>query len=72
MVGRSGGGTPISLGACPVALDLRDDSLRYGGTDYTYGGLDLSGLIGRGDCAVIGGPTSSAAPSRAPSRNKMA
>jgi hypothetical protein len=46
---------------CAAAIDLSGYSLGYGGTDYTYGTLDLSGSIGAADCAVIGGPTSSAA-----------
>ena len=33
-------------------------SLGWGGTDYTYGTLDLSGVIPSGGCFVIGGPIS--------------
>jgi hypothetical protein len=33
-------------------------SLGWGGTDYTYGTLDISGVIPSGGCFVIGGPIS--------------
>ena len=44
-----------------VAIDLSNFSLGWGGADYTYGVLDLVGIIGAGDCFVVGGPMGDAA-----------
>jgi len=37
-------------------VDLSGHSLGWGGTDYTYGGVDLVGTIAAGECFVVGGP----------------
>jgi len=39
-----------------VAIDLSDYSLGWGGTDYTYGTLDLTGMLPDGACYLVGGP----------------
>lgn len=39
-----------------AAVDLAGYSLGWGGTDYSYGGLDLVGTINPGECFVVGGP----------------
>lgn len=39
-----------------AAIDLANFSLGWGGADYTYGTLSLSGAIPAGGCALIGGP----------------
>lgn len=41
-------------------VDLSGHSLGWGGTDYTYGVLDLNGIVGNGDCFVVGGPSGDA------------
>ncbi|MDA1005030.1 MAG: lamin tail domain-containing protein [Verrucomicrobia bacterium] len=41
-----------------TAVDLSTWSLGWGGGDYTYGGVQLSGLIPPGGTFVIGGPVS--------------
>ncbi len=41
-------------------IDLSTWSLGWGGNDYTYGTMQLSGTIAAGDCFVVGGPTSDA------------
>ncbi|MEM6994131.1 MAG: amidohydrolase family protein [Myxococcota bacterium] len=38
------------------ALDLSNYSLGWGGTDYTWGTLDLVGMLPDGECFVVGGP----------------
>jgi hypothetical protein len=40
------------------SIDLSGFSLGWGGSDYTYGTLQLSGSIASGDYFVIGGPLS--------------
>lgn len=45
---------------CAVAVDLSAYSLGWGGTDYTYGTLDLVGSLDAGACTVVGGPTANA------------
>lgn len=37
-------------------VDLSDFSLGWGGNDYTYGTLDLAGVVPDGSCFVVGGP----------------
>ncbi len=44
-----------------AAIDLAGYSLAWAGTDYTWGKLQLVGTLEAGGCAVIGGPTSTAA-----------
>jgi endonuclease I len=41
-----------------TTVDLSGYSLGYGGTDYTYGLLQLAGSIAPGGTFVVGGPTS--------------
>lgn len=41
-------------------VDLSGHSLGWGGVDYTYGVLDLNGIVGNGDCFVVGGPSGDA------------
>jgi hypothetical protein len=41
-------------------IDLSDYSIAYGGNDYTYGVLQLSGSIAPGDFFVVGGTNSDA------------
>jgi hypothetical protein len=41
-----------------TTLDLSGYSLGWGGTDYTYGTLPLSGTVQAGECFTVGGPTS--------------
>ncbi|MEM7153820.1 MAG: amidohydrolase family protein [Myxococcota bacterium] len=43
-----------------AAVDLTGHSLGWGGTDYTYGGIDLVGVIPDGACFVVGGPSGNA------------
>lgn len=38
------------------AIDLSTYALGWGGTDYTYGTLQLSGTIESGGCFLVGGP----------------
>jgi cytosine/adenosine deaminase-related metal-dependent hydrolase len=38
------------------AVDLGQWSLGYGGADYTIGTYQLTGLLPKGQCAVVGGP----------------
>lgn len=38
-------------------VNLAGYSLGYGGTDYTYGVLGLVGMLGNGECLVVGGPS---------------
>jgi len=42
------------------AVDLSTYSIGWGGADYTFGTLQLSGILGAGQTYVIGGPTSNA------------
>ena len=42
----------------PNTIDLSGFSLGWGGSDYTYGTLQLSGSIASGDYFVVGGPDS--------------
>lgn len=42
----------------PSAVDLSLFSLGHGGSDYTYGTYQLSGLLGAGAYGVVGGPIS--------------
>ncbi|MCA9704232.1 MAG: lamin tail domain-containing protein [Myxococcales bacterium] len=42
-------------------VDLSGHSLGWGGTDYTYGTLDLSGMVNSGECFLVGGPNGDAA-----------
>jgi hypothetical protein len=44
-----------------VAVNLAGYSLGWGGTDYTYGVLGLAGMVGNGECFVVGGPSGNAA-----------
>ena len=44
-----------------ATVDLANYSLGYGGTDYTYGKLQLAGTVAPGACFIVGGTTSSAA-----------
>jgi len=46
---------------CPFAIDLGAYSLGWGGSDYAYGTLGLSGMLPAGACTVVGGPQSVAA-----------
>lgn len=39
-------------------IDLSDFSLGWGGSDYTYGTMQLGGSVASGDYFVIGGPSS--------------
>lgn len=41
-------------------VDLAGYSVGWGGTDYTYGGLDLVGVVPPGACFVVGGPSGDA------------
>jgi hypothetical protein len=41
-------------------VDLGGYSLGWGGTDYTYGGVDLVGIIPAGGCFIVGGPLTDA------------
>ncbi len=41
-------------------IDLSSYSLAWGGTDYGWGSVQLSGSIQSGACFIVGGPTSSA------------
>ncbi len=43
------------------AIDLSNYSLGWGGTDYTNGTMDLSGIIPAGGCFIVGGPNANAA-----------
>jgi hypothetical protein len=43
-----------------ASVDLSGYSIGYGGTDYTYGTLQLSGTIPAFSCFVVGGPTADA------------
>lgn len=43
-----------------ASVDLSGYSLGWGGTDYTYGTMQLSGTVAAGACFVVGGPTSNA------------
>ncbi len=43
-----------------TAVDLAGYSLGWGGTDYTYGVLQLAGTIGPGETFVVGGKSSKA------------
>ena len=42
-------------------VNLAGYSLGYGGTDYAYGVLGLAGMVGNGECFVVGGPNGNAA-----------
>ncbi|MCK5688340.1 lamin tail domain-containing protein, partial [Myxococcota bacterium] len=39
-------------------LNLSGYSLGWGGTDYTYGTMQLTGTVGAGSCFIVGGTTS--------------
>ncbi len=39
-----------------ATVDLSGYSIAWGGTDYTYGALDLVGSVANGECFVVGGP----------------
>ena len=41
-------------------VDLAGHSLGWGGTSYTYGTLDLAGIIPAGGCWLVGGPSGDA------------
>jgi len=43
-----------------ASVNLANYSLGYGGTDYTYGKLQLSGTVAAGACFIVGGTTSNA------------
>ncbi|TNF25668.1 MAG: hypothetical protein EP329_22695 [Deltaproteobacteria bacterium] len=43
-----------------AAVDLSGYSLGWGGNDYTYGTMQLSGTVAAGACFLVGGPTSNA------------
>ncbi|MCH9688692.1 MAG: amidohydrolase family protein [Deltaproteobacteria bacterium] len=43
-----------------VAVDASNFSLGWGGNDYTYGSVDLVGMIPDGSCFVVGGPSGDA------------
>lgn len=45
---------------CAQDIDLGGYSLGWGGADYTFGTLDLSGTIMAHDCFLVGGPESEA------------
>ena len=38
-------------------IDLSDYTLAWGGTDFTYGTLALSGMLAPGSCFLVGGPS---------------
>ncbi len=42
-------------------IDLSGFSLGWGGSDYTYGSMQLDGSVASGDYFIIGGPSSSSA-----------
>ena len=44
----------------PFDIDLSGYSLGWGGTDYTYGTVQLSGIISGCEVFVVGGPTADA------------
>jgi len=44
--------------ACDEDVDLGFYSLGWGGADYTFGTLDLTGSLAMGDCFIVGGPMS--------------
>jgi hypothetical protein len=44
-----------------ATIDLSGYSLGWGGTDYTYGTLQLEGTIDPGSCFLVGGPNGDAA-----------
>lgn len=59
--GADGGHEWIELyNAAAQPVCLAGLSLGWGGSDYTYGGLDLAGEVAAGTTFVVGGPTSSA------------
>lgn len=43
---------------CPVAIDLADYSLGWGGPSYNDSKANLSGIVASNDCWVVGGPNS--------------
>ncbi len=45
---------------CEDPFDLRGYSLAWGGADYSYGGVDLAGVIDAGGCFTVGGPLTGA------------
>jgi len=44
---------------CPQPIFLDDIALGWGGVDYTWGTLQLEGMIASDECLVIGGPQAS-------------
>lgn len=44
----------------PAPIDLSSFSFGYGGSDYTYGTYQLSGVLPAGEYGVVGGPNSNA------------
>jgi imidazolonepropionase-like amidohydrolase len=42
-------------------VDLADYAIGWGGTDYTYGTLQLVGTLASGECHLVGGPNGNAA-----------
>jgi hypothetical protein len=58
--GEDGGKEWIKLyNASGETMNLSGHSLGWGGTDWTYGTLDLSGSVEPWSCVLVGGPTSS-------------
>ena len=43
-----------------ATVDLSGYSIAWGGTDFTYGALDLVGSVANGECFVVGGPSGDA------------
>jgi len=41
-------------------VDLANYAIGHGGTDYTYGTLDLQGTVAAGGCFLVGGPNGNA------------
>ena len=41
-------------------VDLSGYSLAWGGTDYTYGSVQLAGTVANGECFLVGGPNGNA------------
>ncbi|MFH2009709.1 MAG: DUF4215 domain-containing protein, partial [bacterium] len=50
----------VQLHNAGAGCSLDGFSLGWGGTDYTYGGVDLTGNISAGGCFIVGGPTGDA------------
>lgn len=45
---------------CAMAVDMGEYSLGWAGSDYTYGTLDLEGMLLPNRCFIVGGPVSNA------------